>query len=90
MRWVQVTKSCTLSTSLDLTKSNSKKYEPINIDYYIIYYPFYFFKNFHIYLYFLNVLTFISTKIPKNFYFHVFVSISFFFFFFFEFSYLDP
>ena len=44
MRWVQVTKSCTLSTSLDLTKSNSKKYEPINIDYYIIYYPFFFFK----------------------------------------------
>ena len=42
MRWVQVTKSCTLSTSLDLTKSNSKKYEPINIDYYIIYYPFFF------------------------------------------------
>ena len=45
-----------------------------------------YFLNFHICLYSQNVLTFISTKIPETFYFHISVSISIYF----EFPYHDP
>ena len=32
----------TIFTPLDLSRSNGKKYEPINVDYHIIYYPLFF------------------------------------------------